>query len=64
MKNDTFRAELRAKFPERAERAKKSPKLAIRMFCIECMGGSVRDAKGCETTDCFLHPVRGAAWQQ
>lgn len=41
-----------------AERAKKSPKSAIRLFCITCMGGSKHDVKHCESASCPLHPFR------
>lgn len=58
----SFRDEIRAKLPKLAERAKNGPKAAIRLFCVECMGGSKGDAKRCETRDCFLWPHRGASW--
>ena len=58
----TFRDEIRAKYPVLASRAERGPKAAIRLFCIECMGGSKADAKACATTGCFLWPHRGAGW--
>lgn len=59
-----IRDELARKLPKAFERAKTSPKTAIRLFCVECMGGSTREAKACETRTCFLWPHRGAAWRQ
>jgi hypothetical protein len=37
-------------------RAKTSKVAAIKLFCYECMGGSVSDAKKCESKECFLWP--------
>ena len=37
---------------------------AIRLFCIECMGGSTKDAVTCEASTCFLWPHRGSAWDK
>jgi hypothetical protein len=51
---DSLRAELRRKFPGAAKAAKRSPSPAIRLFCIECMGGSKLEAEACESRDCFL----------
>ena len=52
----TLRDEIRVKYPERAARAGKSAKSAIRLFCIECCGGDVGEARRCQVTDCFLWP--------
>jgi hypothetical protein len=60
----SFRDEIREKLPKMAERASRSRLAAVRLFCIECMGGSARQARACETTDCFLWPVRGASWSR
>ena len=58
----TLRDEIRAKYPERAARSVKSAKSAIRLFCIECCGGDVGEARRCPVRDCFLWPhVR--AWR-
>jgi hypothetical protein len=59
----SMRDELAAKLPKAVERAKTSPKTAIRLFCVECMGGSVREAKTCANNQCFLWPHRGAQWK-
>lgn len=52
----TLRDELRAKYPERAARASKSAKSAIRLFCIECCGGEAGEARRCQVRNCFLWP--------
>jgi hypothetical protein len=53
---DKLRAELRNSLPRAAEAAKRQRGAAIRLFCIECMGGSIRDAAACQEKDCFLWP--------
>lgn len=35
-----------------------SPLKAIRAFCIECMGGQVREVKDCTAPNCPLYPFR------
>lgn len=52
----TLRDEIRVKYPERAARAGKSAKSAIRLFCIECCGGDTGEARRCQVIDCFLWP--------
>lgn len=52
----TLRDEIRVKYPERAARAGKSAKSAIRLFCIECCGGDAGEARRCQVRDCFLWP--------
>lgn len=57
MKNDqkAFRDELRAKHRTRAKAASGRGKVAaIELFCLECVGGSSKEAKACTTKDCFL----------
>ena len=57
--------ELRLKYPGLAARADKGQKLAcIRLFCVECYGGSLRDARTCPTRDCPLWGAAGAAWSR
>ena len=51
-----LRDEIRAKYHERAARAGKSAKSAIRLFCPECCGGEVGEARRCQVRDCFLWP--------
>ena len=59
---DKLRDEIRTKFPNAAAAAATaSRRQAIRLFCIECMGGSSKDARECETRDCFLWPYGPAA---
>lgn len=53
-----FADELRAKHPIAAERAKTSRATAVKLFCIECCGGSRKDAVDCAVTRCFLWPYR------
>lgn len=36
----------------------KSPLKAIRVFCIDCMGGQVREVKFCPSQICPLHAFR------
>lgn len=55
---DIVAAEVSAQEQRLAERAKTSPKAAIRLFCITCMGGSKHDVKGCASLSCPLHPFR------
>lgn len=55
MSQEDMRAELRARFPGLAKAT--SPRSQVRLFCIECMGGSAKDARECETRDCFLWPL-------
>jgi hypothetical protein len=51
--------EIRRKRPGYAKRADKgSRSCAIRLFCIECMGGVSAEVKKCEATDCPLHSFR------
>jgi hypothetical protein len=57
-----FREGLRGRFPGLGERSKTQRLAAIRMFCIECMGGSNQDARACAARACFLWPHRGASW--
>lgn len=53
----TLRDEIRARFPGLAVRANQQRLAAIKLHCVECMGGSIRDARSCETRECFLWPV-------
>jgi hypothetical protein len=51
----TTRDEIRSKRPGLALAAMKGGRLAaIRLHCIECVGGSFAEASRCETSDCFL----------
>lgn len=51
-------AELRSRYPALAERSKRGPLAAIRLFCLECMGGERTAPKACGVTDCALYPFR------
>lgn len=52
--------ELRLSRPKLGLKAdyKGSAKSAIRLACLECMGGSRRDVAGCATQECALWPFR------
>jgi len=54
--SDTIRDELARKLPRSVERYTRSRPTAIRLFCIECMGGSAIDAGTCAERSCFLWP--------
>jgi len=51
-------ASIRAKLPKMALRAQTKPLPAIRLFCLECMGGQGSEVRSCDTTECPLHPFR------
>jgi hypothetical protein len=41
------------------EKAKKGSRAAaIRLFCLECMGGSTSEVLRCTSPDCALYPYR------
>ena len=51
--------ELRQRFPGLAKRANSgSRQAAIRLFCMECMGGQTKEVNTCEENVCPLHPFR------
>lgn len=51
--------EIRAKNPGLAARADAgAPLVAIRLNCLECMGGSSDEVKRCSAPRCALHPFR------
>lgn len=54
--SNRLRGELVEKYPGLAGRAAASRAAAVKLFCIECMGGSNRDAKECAERSCFLWP--------
>jgi hypothetical protein len=60
----SFRDEVAKQYPAMTEKAKTSRLVAVRLFCVECMGGSRPDAKACQNRECFLHAHRGKAWEQ
>ena len=53
--------ELAAKYPELCAAAPTSRASAVRLFCIECMGGNRGDAKRCAESACPLWPH---AWRR
>ena len=54
----TLNEELRDKYPGIAKKALKQPLSAIRLFCLECQGGSLSEVKECICKDCQLYPFR------
>jgi len=60
----TLREEMDKKNPRLAELALKRKSTAIRLFCVECVGGSIPDAKHCQTRECRLWPHAYAKWRQ
>ena len=50
--------ELRSKHPKLVLRAQRTPVAGIRLFCMECIGGSKKDVRECSTTECPLNPFR------
>jgi len=56
MEQSDLRKEIKEKHGRLAQSATRSA--AIKLFCIECMGGSRKDAANCETQDCFLWKFR------
>ena len=58
-KETTMRETLRMKFPALCARAAAgSRKAAIRLFCLECMGGNRAEVTRCASTTCALFPFR------
>ena len=49
----TERDRLRVRYPGMADGGRAG---AVRLFCLECMGGNRADAAHCKTSDCFLWP--------
>ena len=54
-----LRNELRAKLPKTfAARDKGSYRAAVRLQCLECVGGSRLDVRDCTDCDCPLYLIR------
>jgi len=51
-----LRDEILTKFVGGAEKIKTSRSFAVKLHCVECVGGSSREAKGCTSSKCFLWP--------
>jgi hypothetical protein len=57
--------EIRRKFPGLARRADAGQRLpAVQLFCIECYGGSLREARTCTVRDCPLWGAAGGSWRR
>lgn len=50
------RSELKLKYPKVARNAVRQPKAAIKLFCLECVGGDYGEAKRCAESSCSLWP--------
>lgn len=56
-----LRDENRTDYREVVERYKskvKNPKTAIRAYCVECSGGSLKNVQECPIPKCALYPFR------
>ena len=40
------------------DRAKTSRAAAVKLFCLECVGGVRQDVRNCTSIDCALYPHR------
>lgn len=50
---------LRKKYPELSHLERLgNPQAAIRLFCLQCMGGYEADVEGCSATKCCLYRHR------
>ena len=43
---------------EEGEEKRNTPLKAIRLKCLDCMGGDYAEVKRCDLTGCSLHPFR------
>lgn len=59
----TFREWLRSRLPATTEAAAKgtSRKSAIKLHCLECVGGRLQDVRDCTDLGCALYPYRPGA---
>lgn len=57
----TVRDEIIARYPGLSSRRNRSPLAAIRLNCVECMGGDRGEAANCQERGCFLWPFGLAA---
>lgn len=57
----SVRDEMREKLPASVAKYRSSRLVAIRLFCVECMGGSTRDAATCADRSCWIWPHGPAA---
>lgn len=57
--------EIREKRPSLASRADRGSRAAaIRLFCLECMGGSAHMVRDCDTRECPLWSYRHGAGKE
>lgn len=61
----TFKEELRSRYPKtHASAANGSRKAAIRLQCLECVGGLSQQVRDCTSKDCFLYPFRTGSFSK
>jgi len=49
---------IRKKYPALSSKSARRPLAAIRLFCLECLGGSVHEVRNCTSSDCSLYAFR------
>jgi len=52
----SIKDEIAKKYPALASALQRSKAAAIKLACVECMGGSGREARNCTQQDCYLWP--------
>lgn len=57
-----FREVMKAKYPKTCARAAAGSRAAaMKLQCLECVGGSIQDVYDCADRGCWLHPFRPAS---
>jgi hypothetical protein len=64
MPSETVNETLARRHPALAARAGTSRAAAVRLYCTECYGGSMREARTCSVTECWLWPHAWPAARQ
>lgn len=54
----TFRDELKLKYPKMNARKETSRKAAMRLMCLECVGGVSAEVAACTDSGCPMHAFR------
>jgi hypothetical protein len=55
---DLLLKQLKAQYPSLTKLAERSPLRAIRLFCLQCMGGNSTEVGRCAVTNCPLYIFR------
>lgn len=55
---NSINEDLAQQYPELTERAKTKRASAIKLMCLQCMGGSRQEIRACSSSSCALHGVR------